>query len=111
MDPRICFGNEALSSMNTESKKRLVNQIHEDLWTERRIRNPQKARKMMSYHRKKQDENECFVPRKLFLFNIDTFVCPPMPQCEPQKPKNEEAFVEPKDDSWQTICKADYVLD
>ncbi|XP_052702234.1 uncharacterized protein PF3D7_1120000-like [Crassostrea angulata] len=190
---------------NTESKRRLVNQIHEDLWTERRIRNPQRARimmdkveglkinlqklqeelineikerekyrhvketyqrelltkfeekeklrqmkkrylrelmtkieekkeicqrreelhhelmkkfkererlcrlkkacqnELMSYHRKKQAENECFVPRKLFLFNIDTFVCPPMPQCEPQKPKNEEVFIEPKDDSWQTV--------
>nr|XP_034323663.1 uncharacterized protein PF11_0207-like isoform X1 [Crassostrea gigas]XP_034323664.1 uncharacterized protein PF11_0207-like isoform X1 [Crassostrea gigas] len=191
---------------NTESKKRLVNQLHEDLWTERRFRNPEMARKMMdkveglkinlqklqeelineikereklrhvketyqqelltkfeekeklqqikeiylrelmtkmeekkeisrrreelhhelmkkikererlcnlkracqhqlmSYHRKKQAENERFVPRKLFLFNIDTFVCPPMPQCEPQmKPKYEGTSIQPKYDSCQSV--------
>ncbi|XP_052713901.1 uncharacterized protein PF3D7_1120000-like [Crassostrea angulata] len=35
-------------------------------------------RELMTYHRKKQEDKECFVPRKLFLFNIDTFICPQM---------------------------------
>nr|XP_034337002.1 uncharacterized protein LOC109620050 [Crassostrea gigas] len=48
-------------------------------------------RELMMYHRKKQEDRECFVPRKLFLFNIDTFSCPPMPNSVQQNENKEGA--------------------